>query len=118
MSASASPLSRYEAATFVAFLAGFFIAQLYSLTRYIVNCFDFKVLVGTSFGIHFRIHDLRHFAASLMLVQGVPLKVVSEILGHAQIGITGDLYTHVLPKVRKEAIDLLDAVLTAGNQGK
>ena len=47
MSASASPLSRYEAATFVAFLAGFFIAQLYSLTRYIVNCFDFKVLVGT-----------------------------------------------------------------------
>ena len=66
----------------------------------------------------FRVHDLRHFAASLMLAQGVQLKVVSEILGHSQIGITGNIYTDVLPRVRKEAIDLLDAVLTAGNQRK
>jgi integrase len=62
---------------------------------------------------HFRIHDLRHFCASLLLAQGVALKVVSEILGHSQIGITADLYTHVLPSVRREAIDLMDRILTA-----
>ena len=64
---------------------------------------------------HFRVHDLRHFCASLLLAQGVPLKVVSEILGHSKIGITADLYTHVLPSVRKEAINLMDSILTATN---
>ena len=59
---------------------------------------------------HFRAHDLRHFCASLLLAQGVPLKVVSD--GHTQISITGDLYTHVLPAVRKEAIDLMEGILT------
>jgi len=62
---------------------------------------------------HFRVHDLRHFCASLLLAQGVPLKVVSDLLGHTQIGITADLYTHVLPGVRKEAIDLMDRILSA-----
>lgn len=61
---------------------------------------------------HFRVHDIRHLAASLMLAQGVPLKVVSDILGHSQISTTADLYTHVLPSLRKEAIDLMDSILT------
>jgi len=60
---------------------------------------------------HYRVHDLRHFCASLLLAQGVPLKVVSEILGHSQISITADLYIHVLPSMRKEAIDLMDSIL-------
>ena len=61
---------------------------------------------------HCRVHDLRHFFASLLLAQGVPLKVVSDMLGHTQISITADLYTHVLPAVKKEAIDLMDQILT------
>ena len=61
---------------------------------------------------HYRIHDLRHFFASLLLAQNVPLKVVSDILGHSRISITADLYTHVLPSVRKEAINLMDTILT------
>ena len=64
---------------------------------------------------HFRVHDLRHFCASLLLAQGVPLKVVSDILGRTQISITADLYTHVLPAVRKEAIDLMDRILATQN---
>ena len=64
---------------------------------------------------HFRVHDLRHFCASLLLAQGVPLKVVSDILGHSQLAVTADLYTHVLPAMKKEAVDLLDAVLTGKN---
>lgn len=42
-----------------------------------------------------RIHDLRHTAATLLLGAGVPAKIVSERLGHATIGITLDLYSHV-----------------------
>jgi len=61
---------------------------------------------------HFRIHDLRHFCASLLLAQGVELKVVSQILGHTQIRVTADIYTHVLPQTQKAAIDLLDSLLT------
>jgi integrase len=61
---------------------------------------------------HYRVHDLRHFCASLLLAQGVPLKVVSDILGHSQISTTADLYTHVLPSLRKEAIDLMGSLLS------
>lgn len=64
---------------------------------------------------HYRVHDLRHFCASLLLAQGVPLKVASDILGHSRISITADLYAHVLPSVRKEAITLMDSILTGTN---
>ena len=51
----------------------------------------------------FRLHDLRHTHASLLLGEGVHLKVVSERLGHSDIRITGDLYSHVLPNLQEEA---------------
>ncbi len=44
-----------------------------------------------------RIHDLRHSAATILLGMGVPAKVVQEILGHSQISMTMDIYSHVLP---------------------
>ena len=50
-----------------------------------------------------RFHDLRQTHASLLLREGVHLKVVSERLCHSGIGITGDLYSHVLPGLQKEA---------------
>ena len=46
-----------------------------------------------------------------MLAQGIPFKVVSDIPGPSQIGTTADLYTHVLPSLRKEAIDLMSSLL-------
>jgi integrase len=55
-----------------------------------------------------RLHDLRHSAATLMLLQGVPLKVISQILGHAQLSITADIYSHVLPDL--EATDRMEAL--------
>jgi integrase len=61
---------------------------------------------------HYRVHDLRHFCASLLLAQGVPLKVVSDLLGHTRISVTADLYTHVLPSLKREAMDLMDSLLT------
>jgi integrase len=44
-----------------------------------------------------RLHDVRHSYASAALAAGVPAKVVSERLGHANIAITMDTYSHVLP---------------------
>ncbi|MDQ1503142.1 MAG: integrase, partial [Actinomycetota bacterium] len=44
-----------------------------------------------------RFHDLRHTAATLLLGKGIHPKVVSELLGHSQVGVTLDLYSHVTP---------------------
>ena len=61
-----------------------------------------------------RFHDLRHTAATLMLGGGVHPKVASEMLGHADVRITMDLYQHVTPTMQREAVAVLDAV--AGGQ--
>jgi integrase len=59
-----------------------------------------------------RLHDLRHTCASL-LAQGVPTRVVMEVLGHSQLGITMNLYSHVTPSALREAADAIDRVLVA-----
>jgi hypothetical protein len=58
-----------------------------------------------------RLHDLRHTAASLALQAGVPLKVVSEQLGHSTITITADTYTSVLPEVATAAADAVAGII-------
>jgi integrase len=64
---------------------------------------------------HVRFHDLRHAHATLMLAQGVHPKVVSERLGHASIGITLDLYSHVLPTLQEEAAAAFDALFRSSS---
>jgi integrase len=58
-----------------------------------------------------RLHDARHTHASLLFKQGVPLKVVSERLGHAGVSITADIYTHVLPGMQKAAAAAFDKAI-------
>ena len=58
-----------------------------------------------------RFHDLRHTAATLLLAQGVHPKIVQERLGHSQISLTLDTYSHVLPGMGREAASKLDALL-------
>lgn len=58
-----------------------------------------------------RFHDLRHTAATLLLRAGVHPKVVSEMLGHATIAITLDLYSHALPDMQREAVGAMEAML-------
>ena len=60
-----------------------------------------------------RFHDLRHGHATLMLLQGVHPKVVSERLGHASVGITLDTYSHVLPSMQTEAALAFDQLFGA-----
>ncbi len=55
-----------------------------------------------------RFHDLRHSAATLLLSEGVHPKVVQEILGHSEIGMTMNTYSHVLPTMQKDAMSKLD----------
>ena len=58
-----------------------------------------------------RIHDLRHTAASVLLANGVPARVVMEILGHSQISVTLNTYAHVAPEVSREAAGRVNAAL-------
>ncbi len=58
-----------------------------------------------------RFHDLRHTCASLLLVQGVHPRVVMEILGHSQISMTMDTYSHVMPVLQHDAASQMDALL-------
>jgi integrase len=51
-----------------------------------------------------RFHDLRHSAATLLLGRGIHPKTVSEMLGHSQIAITLDLYSHVTATMQQEAV--------------
>jgi integrase len=59
-----------------------------------------------------RFHDLRHSAASLLLSMNIHAKVVSEILGHSQISLTLDTYSHVLPSLQEEAMNRLNTLLS------
>jgi integrase len=58
-----------------------------------------------------RLHDLRHTAASLALQAGVPMKVVSEQLGHSSLAITADTYTSVLPAVAHAAAEAVAGIV-------
>jgi integrase len=58
-----------------------------------------------------RLHDLRHTHATLLLQAGVPVKVVSERLGHATISLTLDIYAHVLPAMDADAADRFAATV-------
>jgi integrase len=75
---------------------------------------DFERLVGAAGLRHVRLHDLRHTAASLMLAQGVSPRVVMEILGHSQISVTMNTYSHVTPASSREAVARVEGLLFEG----
>ncbi len=59
-----------------------------------------------------RFHDLRHTCATLLLSKGVNPKIVQEMLGHANISVTLDIYSHVLPDMQEEAAAAMDDVFS------
>src|SRR3954464_4688758 len=63
---------------------------------------------------HVRLHDGRHTAATLLLSENVPPRVVMELLGHSQMRTTMDIYSHVMPALAREAADRMGALLLAG----
>lgn len=73
---------------------------------------EFHLLLESAKLPKIRFHDLRHTAATLLLVQGINPKVVQETLGHSQISLTLDTYSHMLPSLRREAANGMDEILT------
>ena len=63
---------------------------------------------------HWHPHELRHSGASLMLAQGTPLHVVSEVLGHASIAVTKDVYGHLLEDDKRAAAESMSRALFGG----
>jgi integrase len=65
-----------------------------------------------------RFHDLRHSHATALLSSGVHPKVASERLGHARVGITLDVYSHVLGNMQDSAAAAIDAAFAEANGSK
>ena len=64
----------------------------------------------------FLFHDLHHSAATLMLSLGFHAKVVQQMLGHTQISMTMDIYSHVLPSMQQDAVSKLNELLIKNNE--
>lgn len=60
-----------------------------------------------------RFHDLRHTNATMMLKNNIPAKVASRRLGHSTIGITMDLYSHVLSEMQEDASKIFDKMINS-----
>jgi integrase len=61
-----------------------------------------------------RPHDLRHCYASTLLADGVPLKTVSELLGHSSVSITADIYGHLTLETKRAAVERLGRIFAVG----
>jgi integrase len=73
---------------------------------------EFHVLIAAADLPAVRFRDLRHTAATLLLAQGVDPRTIMETLGHSQISLTLNTYSHVLPALQADAAAKLDAILT------
>ena len=74
---------------------------------------EFHVLLEAAGLPSIRFHDLRHTAATLLLAQGVDPRTIMETLGHSQISLTLNTYSHVLPTLQVDAAAKLDAILSS-----
>ncbi len=61
----------------------------------------FKVVLRTNNLKAIRFHDLRHSCASLLLAQGVPMKMIQDWLGHSDMGTTANIYSHIDSESKK-----------------
>lgn len=72
---------------------------------------EFKSIIKKAGLPDIRFHDLRHTAATLMLQQGVHPKIVQERLGHSDISLTLNIYSHVLPSMQEDAANKMEEFL-------
>jgi integrase len=71
----------------------------------------FRAISGRAGLRPIRLHDLRHGFATRALEAGVPAKVVQEVLGHASVAVTLDLYSHVIPAMQRDATSLVAGLI-------
>lgn len=65
-----------------------------------------------------RLHDLRHAAATFLIAQGLPLRLVMEVLGHSTIALTANTYGHIERGMMADAASRMDALLTKESASK
>jgi integrase len=71
-----------------------------------------KQVLGEEWGPH----EMRHSCASLLVSNGVPLKVVSDLLGHSSITLTANVYAHLAPSARAETARAFSGMLATTNE--
>lgn len=71
---------------------------------------EFPRLVKKAKLRHVRFHDLRHSCASFLLAKGCQMRLIMEILGHSQISLTANTYTHLLPEGDRQAADAMQSI--------
>jgi len=71
----------------------------------------YKLLDGSNFP-RIRFHDIRHTAASLMINRGIPIVVVSKILGHSKPSVTLNIYSHCVSELQQEAARVMEEITT------
>lgn len=76
---------------------------------YLNNCFRNMMKDAGMPGMH--LHDLRHANASILINEGVPMKVVSEHLGHSSVNVTEKFYTHMFAESQKITAEVIENVL-------
>jgi integrase len=75
---------------------------------------EFKAILTAANLPAVRFHDLRHTAATLLLAQGVDPRTIMETLGHSQISLTLNTYSHVVPALQQQAAAKMAAILNKG----
>jgi integrase len=64
---------------------------------------DFSPILKRAGLPQIRFHDLRHMAATMLLIQGIDPTIVAEMLRHATVSMTLDMYSHALPDMQRDA---------------
>ena len=73
---------------------------------------DFKRVLKNAGLPNIRFHDLRHTAATLMIANGIPVVIVSKILGHSKPSVTMNIYAHASVEMQSEAAQLMENLVT------
>ena len=73
---------------------------------------DFKRVLRKADLPNIRFHDLRHTAATLMISNGIPVIIVSKILGHSKPSVTMNIYAHTSVEMQSEAANLMENLVT------
>jgi integrase len=73
---------------------------------------DFYALLDSAGIERVTLHDLRHLCASLLVAQGVHMQTIKEILGHSDIRLTMNRYSHLLPSAAQDAAAAIERALS------
>ena len=76
---------------------------------YVTN--HFKILLRDNGLKQIRFHDLRHSCASLLLANGVPMKMIQDWLGHSDMGTTANIYSHIDSESKKASAMAIGSAL-------